>query len=398
MQEIRGLCEQFRTTRLATVQICKPLETEDFGVQTCPDVSPPKWHLAHTTWFFEKFILSKYLPGYKVFHAKFDFLFNSYYQTFGSRMDRDTRSLASRPTVKEVLAYRNYIDEHMFAIADATQLNAVQKAEVASLLTLGIHHEQQHQELMYMDILNIFAKNPLQPVYDRHLSIPITPTGDVAWLYVAAGEYNIGYEGCGFFYDNEQPLHRESLRAYSLADRLVTNGEFQDFIDDGGYHKHEHWLADGWDWIRQNDVRHPLYWQKENSDWQEMTLSGLHPLQPREPVKHVSYYEAAAYAHWKKARLPTEAEREVGQLCGLPMHGNGVLWEWTQSPYMAYPGYTAAPGAIGEYNGKFMCNQIVLRGGCFVTAADHARPTYRNFYYPQQRWMFSGIRLAKNEP
>ncbi len=397
MQEIRGIFLQFEKTRQKTLEICRPLETEDFGVQTCPDVSPPKWHLGHTAWFFEKFILSKFLPAYKTFHPKFDFLFNSYYQTFGKRLDRDTRFLASRPTVKEVLTYRDYVDLHMRKLVDLSSFNVLQKTELAALMTLGIQHEQQHQELLLMDILSIFAQNPFQPVYELFLGAPTAPPGPEKWLFVAAGEYGIGCEGSGFCYDNEQPSHRQILRAFSLSDRLVTNGEYSEFMEDGGYQKHEFWFADGWDWTRQHDIAQPLYWQKENNDWQEMSLSGAHRLQLHEPVRHISYYEASAYANWKKARLLTEFEREVAQLSGLALHGAGALWEWTQSAYAAYPGYAAAPGAIGEYNGKFMCNQMVLRGGCFASATDHVRPTYRNFYYPHQRWMFSGIRLARNE-
>ena len=409
----RSLAKCYHQIRQLTEQLCSPLETEDYGVQTMPDVSPPKWHLGHTAWFFETFLLLPYLKNYELFHPKFGYLFNSYYEAVGNRHPRPQRGLLSRPTVKEVYRYRAYVDQAMH------QLLKEQAGDSAleSLLLLGLHHEQQHQELLLTDLKHILATNPLRPAY--RIDSPYLPTppqtSQERWLDYPGGLYTLGHSGEGFAFDNETPQHPVYLQDYWLAARLVTNGEYLEFMEAGGYRQPEYWLSEGWATLQQRQWRAPLYWEKIEGEWWVMTLSGMHPLNLHEPVCHVSGFEADAFARWSGKRLPTEAEWEVAGT-QVPVQGNflesdhlhpapasgvtrpdqlyGDVWEWTQSAYSPYPGFKPAEGAIGEYNGKFMCNQMVLRGGACVTSSNHIRPTYRNFFPLDARWQFSGIRLA----
>ncbi|WP_324616229.1 ergothioneine biosynthesis protein EgtB [Lusitaniella coriacea] len=403
----------YQQVRQLSEQLCQPLATEDYGIQSMPDVSPPKWHLAHTTWFFETFLLIPYLSGYEVFHPKFGYLFNSYYEAVGERHPRPQRGLLSRPTVKEIYQYRAYVDRAMEILLNEQAGNT----ELEALVILGLHHEQQHQELLLMDIKHIFGCNPLYPVYQSlpEGAVPRPVKQNTSKEY-PGGLYEIGYRGEGFAFDNESPQHRVYLQDYRLDSRLVTNGEYLEFIEAGGYHNPKYWLSEGWATVQTKRWQAPLYWEKIDGVWWVMTLSGLHLLEENEPVCHVSFYEADAYARFRDKRLPTEAEWEVAAL-NLPLKGNfleggslhptpaegtahleqmfGDVWEWTQSAYLPYPGFKAASGAIGEYNGKFMCNQMVLRGGSCVTSESHIRPTYRNFFPPSARWQFSGMRLAR---
>lgn len=413
----RSLDESYRRVRQISQEICQPLATEDYVVQTMPDVSPPKWHLAHTTWFFETFLLVPYLSNYNVFNPRFGYLFNSYYEAVGDRHPRPQRGLLSRPTVDDIYRYRAYVD-------DAMQLLLAEQSgnpEIESLVTLGIHHEQQHQELLFTDIKHILATNPLRPAYRLDLPTQTSAvTAQERWLDYPGGLYPLGYdvESCefDFAFDNESPRHPVYLQDYWLAARLVTNGEYREFIEAGGYQQPDLWLSEGWATIHTQGWQAPLYWEQIGGDWWVMTLGGLRPLNEHEPVCHVSFFEADAFARWRGHRLPTEAEWEVaastqpiqgnfwqqGALHPLPANGQtrpdqlfGDVWEWTQSGYLPYPGFKPASGAIGEYNGKFMCNQMVLRGGSCVTDQEHIRPTYRNFFPPSTRWQFSGIRLAQ---
>jgi ergothioneine biosynthesis protein EgtB len=405
-----GLASRYQQVRQITEKICQPLSTEDYTIQSMPDVSPPKWHLAHTTWFFETFVLLPHLPGYTVFHPQFGYLFNSYYEAVGERHPRHQRGILSRPTVAEVYCYRDRVDRAMIRLLSSTPADS----DLAKLIILGLHHEQQHQELLLTDIKHILALNPLHPVYRDDLATVIgTDNITFQWLEYPGGLYSIGHEGQEFAFDNESPRHQIYLQDYKLANRLVSNGEYLEFIQAGGYQESKYWLAEGWMTIRSQQWRSPLYWEQIDGEWWIMTLGGLKRLDIQAPVCHVSFYEADAYATWKDKRLPTEAEWEVATV-DIPRVGNfldidllhpapvnnthyqffGDVWEWTQSAYLPYPGFQIADGAIGEYNGKFMCNQMVLRGGSCVTSADHIRPTYRNFFPPAARWQFSGIRLA----
>ena len=404
--------DSYKRVRRVSEQICRPLRTEDYVIQTMEEVSPPKWNLAHTSWFFEEFLLIPFLANYQVFHPRYRFLFNSYYEAVGERHPRPRRGLLSRPTVEEVRAYREYVDARMLELIE--NAGERQWAETESLLTLGLHHEQQHQELLLTDLKHILATNPLRPAYHSSSPAPAQPA-TLRWCGFEGGLVRIGCDGSGFSYDNEGPSHQVFLRPFALASRLVTNAEFLEFMEDGGYRGPRHWLSDGWARVQGANWTSPLYWEKADGRWWMMTLSGFRPVAEHEPVCHVSYFEADAYARWRGKRLPLEAEWETAA-ASLPIEGNlldkallhpapadsaaepaqmfGDAWEWTQSPYSAYPGFRTLPGAVGEYNGKFMCNQFVLRGGSCATPADHIRPTYRNFFPPQARWQFTGIRLA----
>jgi ergothioneine biosynthesis protein EgtB len=403
---------QYVAARATTLEICEALETEDFVVQSMPDASPVKWHLAHTTWFFEQFILRTRGHEYRPFQAGFEYLFNSYYQTVGPMHRRPERGLLTRPTVEEVLRYRGHVDTEMQGLLESRPDDAA----LAQLVTLGVHHEQQHQELMLTDLKHLFSLNPLLPAYRARPAAPATPSpAPMRFIAHEGGIGEIGATVGHFCFDNETPRHRVLVEAYALADRLVTNAEYLEFVNDGGYRRPEFWLSDGWTTISQERCSRPLYWSEACDA--EFTLSGLRPLDPAQPVCHLSYYEADAFARWAGARLPTEAEWELAA-AGLPVAGNlyeqdllhpspaprgtaltqmyGDVWEWTQSPYVAYPKYRPLSGALGEYNGKFMCNQLVLRGGSCVTPASHIRASYRNFFYPQARWQFMGVRLARD--
>jgi len=383
----RGLAEFYRDVRSYTERLCEPLEIEDYIPQPIVDVSPPKWNIAHTTWFFEEMVLKKYALDYKVFDERFAFLFNSYYNTVGPRTQRDHRSL-SRPTVKEVVAFRKHVDEHMAGLLDGD----VSK-ELRDLVTLGLNHEQQHQELFLTDLKYTLSLNPLLPAYREgyaveEMSEPVVTGGFVA---IEGGIHEIGHEGDGFCFDNELARHKVYIDDFAIGDRLVTNVEFAEFIEAGGYTDFRLWHSDGWDWVNQNQFASPLYWHKKEDGWWHYTLGGLRKLPPDAPVCHVSYYEAAAFAEWKGMRLPTEFEWEAAS----SKFDWGKRWEWTNSAYLPYPEFKKAAGAVGEYNGKFMINQMVLRGASVVTPEGHSRPSYRNFFNPHLRWQFTGIRLAK---
>jgi ergothioneine biosynthesis protein EgtB len=415
-----ALLGEYRRVRTLSEHLCEPLAVEDYVLQTVVETSPPKWHLAHVSWFFETFLLKPYLPGYRPFHPRFDYLFNSYYeQTDAGYWPRPERGLLSRPTVAEVYQYRRHVDAGMERlIADGAGGNW---PLVAERLAIGLNHEQQHQELLVTDIKFNLAYNPLRPAYRADL--PVAPrTEPVALSFTAldGGLVGIGAGGDGFAYDNETPRHQVLLRPYRLADRLVSNAEYLAFIEDGGYRDPALWLSDGWGRVQSEGWQAPLYWERADGaadgDWLEMTLAGLRSLNPSEPVCHVSYFEAEAFARWAGKRLPTEAEWEQAA-ADRPPAGNfvdqgwlhpraaaggqleqlfGDCWEWTASAYLPYPGYRAAPGALGEYNGKFMSGQMVLRGGSCATSREHARASYRNFFYPHERWQFKGIRLAED--
>lgn len=376
---------RFRSVRSRTEELAAPLSPEDQTVQSMPDASPTKWHLAHTTWFFETFVLRP-LSGYRVFDPRYEYLFNSYYEAVGPRHPRPQRGLITRPGVEEVLAYRRHVTTAM--------LDFLETGGAASeLVELGLHHEQQHQELILMDIKHALSMNPLRPAYrSARLGTPRAPSV-LSWREFEGGLVESGHGGPGFAFDNEGPRHRTWLDAFALALRPVTCGEYLGFIEDGGYRRPEFWLSAGWECVNQRGWEAPLYWEKLDGVWHVFTLSGLERVDPGRPVCHVSAFEAAAYAKWAGKRLPRETEWEIA---AANLEGVGEVWEWTASPYIAYPGYREPAGAIGEYNGKFMANQMVLRGGCSATPAGHVRPTYRNFFPPDARWMFGGIRLAED--
>ncbi len=410
-----ALIARYRAVRAQSERLCAPLEIEDHVIQSAVVASPPKWHLAHVSWFFETFLLKPFLADYRPFRDGYEVLFNSYYQQVGAVWPRAERGLLARPTVAEVRAYRAHVDGAMVRLVEVAGPEAW--AEVAARTELGCHHEQQHQELLLTDIKLNFSINPLDPVY---LAPPPRPPGAApaaGWWSREAGMGEIGHAGDAFAFDNERPRHRLWVDGYRLARHPVTNAEYRAFVADAGYSRPELWLADGWYTVNQEHWEAPLHWRRDGDGWAEFTLGGVQPLDDHAPVTHVSYYEADAYARWAGARLPTEAEWELAA-AGRPLSGNfvdagqlqpvagdagddlvklaGDVWEWTASAYAAYPGYRLPEGAIGEYNGKFMCNQQVLRGGSCATPADHLRVTYRNFFYPHERWQFTGIRLAED--
>jgi ergothioneine biosynthesis protein EgtB len=405
------LKSRLMATRALSTELAAPLSDEDQVVQAMDDASPTKWHLAHTTWFFEAFVLKRFLPGYRVFDESFEYCFNSYYESVGPRHPRPKRGLLTRPSGDEVRAYRTFVDEALGQLFDQDVA-----PEAAGLIELGINHEQQHQELLLTDILALFASEPLKPAY-RQASpgIAVGEATPLDFVPFDGGIFEVGHDGDGFAYDNEGPRHEELIRPFKLASRLVTNAEWIEFIEDGGYEAPTLWLADGWNTVNAQGWQGPLYFEHGDGGCLQMSLMGLRPVDPASPVTHVSYYEADAFARWAGYRLPTEFEWEVaaasmpvegrtlgkGHLRAMPAKSGvglqqmfGDVWEWTGSAYLPYPGFKAAPGAVGEYNGKFMCNQFVLRGGSCVTPEGHVRRTYRNFFYPHQRWQFMGLRLA----
>jgi ergothioneine biosynthesis protein EgtB len=372
--------------RKHTEQICSHLQTEDYVVQPVADVSPPKWHIGHTTWFFETFILKPYFMGYQEYNPEYNYVFNSYYETVGNRVIRTDRGNLSRPTVVEIYRYREYVDNAM-----AKFLCEEPDKDVKDLIILGLNHEEQHQELLYTDIKYILGHNPLFPAYSKDYASPKVIKSSETFLKLKEGIYEIGHKGDGFCFDNELNRHKVYLNDFEISPNLVTNEEYLAFINDNGYHDFRHWHAEGWDWVKTNKIEAPLYWHLIDKEWHHYTFHGLEPLNLKEPVCHISYSEAYAYASWKGLRLPTEFEWEAA----ANQFNWGKSWEWTESSYLPYPGFTKAPGAIGEYNGKFMVNQKVLRGASEVTSPGHSRITYRNFFQTHLRWQFTGIRLAK---
>jgi len=416
--ERQALATRYQQVRQSTEALAAPLAVEDYVIQSMPDCSPTKWHLAHVSWFFETFLLKPSSADYRSLDPQYAYLFNSYYNAAGDKYPRPQRGLISRPTVGEVYQYRRHVDEHVLDLLECAA--AEDLADLAPIVTLGLNHEQQHQELIVTDLKHMLSHNPLHPVYvTRHpnSAAHVAPT---SWSEFAEGVYWIGHEGSGFAFDNEQARHREFIQSFRLASQLVTNGEYMAFIQQGGYQRPEFWLSLGWATVQQLGWQAPLYWEEDDGAWWQYTLSGLRLVDPAEPVTHISYFEADAYARWAGARLPTEAEWEVaaatvpidgnfvesGRFHPQPLNGTassvglaqmfGDVWEWTQSAYSPYPGFRIAPGALGEYNGKFMCNQYVLRGGSCATPRSHIRPTYRNFFPPEARWQFSGVRLARD--
>ncbi|MBX5459870.1 MAG: ergothioneine biosynthesis protein EgtB [Steroidobacteraceae bacterium] len=411
-----SLAARFRRVRATTETLCRPLATDDYSIQSMPDASPAKWHLAHTTWFFEEFVLQHSLAGYEFFDPAYRYLFNSYYEAVGPRHARAERGMLSRPTIEQIWAYRAYVDEEMQSLLDSDAL----LPEMHAVVTLGLHHEQQHQELLLTDIKHLFSRNPLRPAYAAAAAPASRSPAPLAFVEFDGGLVEAGYIGGGFCFDNEQPRHRVFLEPFRIANRLTTNGEYLEFIRAGGYDRPDVWLSDGWAWVQREQCRRPLYWSDSLDE--EFTLAGPRPLDPHAPVCHLSFYEADAFARWAGARLPTEfewehvaaqaplrgcfleagtwhpvaaAEQEEGSRNPAPVRQLfGDVWEWTASAYAPYPGFRPLSGALGEYNGKFMVNQLVLRGGSCATPQSHIRVTYRNFFYPTARWQFSGLRLA----
>ncbi len=378
-----GLSARYAAVRGTTMSIAAPLSAEDCAAQSMPDASPIRWHLAHTAWFFETFVLARATTGYKPFDARFDFLFNSYYDAIGARVARPMRGRMTRPDLAEVLEYRAHVDR---AVARLLERGA------PPALELGLNHEQQHQELMLTDLKHLFSLNPLRPVYRGLASPPVSAAAPWRFVRYEGGLHAIGHGGAGFAFDNEGPRHQVFTQPFELASRPATNGEFLEFVEAGGYQDPRWWLSDGWDWVVAESIRAPEYWSREERGWKVFTLGGERDLAPAEPVAHVSFYEADAFARWAEKRLPTEAEWDDAAPGAL----FGDVWEWTWSPYVAYPGFRPAPGALGEYNGKFMSNRMVLRGGSCASPRPHLRATYRNFFAPTARWQFSGIRLARD--
>lgn len=438
--EAAGLAARFARVRACTERLCDGLAVEDFVVQSMADVSPTKWHLAHTTWFWETFVLTPYAEGYALYDERYPFLFNSYYVQAGERHCRAQRGYLSRPTVEEVFAYRHHVTEAMDRfLAD---FDEAERPEIADVIEVGLHHEQQHQELMVTDLKHVFSVNPLRPAFRERAHLPAEDPGPLDWWSFEAGLHEIGFQNDDestsrerFHFDNERPRHRQFVEAFEIADRLVTCGEYLQFMEDGGYQNTPLWLSLGWATREAEDWTEPFYWEQRDGEWWVFTLDGMRPLDPNEPVTHISYFEADAYARWAGARLPSEFEWEVAARTvwdgegtppgsfvesghfhpapaeppaggdGAPRTADGPFglrqmygeaWQWTHSQYSPYPGYRPLPGALGEYNGKFMANQFVLRGGSVATSRSHIRPTYRNFFPPEATWQFTGIRLAKS--
>jgi len=388
----RALSDAYREIRDETERRAAPLSAEDQLVQSMPDASPAKWHRAHTTWFFEQFVLGQHVPGYKVFHPDYAFLFNSYYVSAGPRHARAQRGHLTRPGVEAVTAYRQYVDAQMLAFLASAGEDKLR--EIAPLMEVGFNHEQQHQELMHTDILHAFAQNPIPPAYDESWSFPATHTDGDAWFTLNEGIHTIGHQGDSFHFDNEKPPHRVLVGPVKIARHLVTNREWLAFMNDDGYRTATLWLMDGFATVEREAWEAPGHWRKIDDQWHIMTLAGLKPVDLDTPVCHVSYYEADAFARWCGKHLPTEMEWEVTARAGQLDDAYGIVWQWTRSSYAPYPGYRAIPGALGEYNGKFMVNQYVLRGSSVATPEGHARVSYRNFFYPHHRWQFTGLRLA----
>ena len=407
------LLQRFERVRSDSERFCEPLELEDYSLQAMPETSPPKWHLAHTSWFFETFVLKPYVDGYQAWHPDFEVLFNSYYNGIGAQHPRPERGLLSRPLLAEVLEYRAHVNDQVGQLLDGGDHPEIKR--IVELVELGTHHEQQHQELFFTDIKYSLSRNPLYPAYRDEALEPSEAPGELAWIEHPGGEVRVGHSGDGFCFDNELPSHSVLLQPFALADRLVTNGEFLSFLQAGAYEDPQLWLADGWNTVCEQGWQSPLYWVQREGEWYEYTLYGLQALDLNRPAVHISGYEADAYARWAQARLPTEFEWESvaanfagqGQFieaddlhpAGPVTEGDpqlhGCVWEWTSSAYAPYPGYQPATGSVGEYNGKFMANQWVLRGGSCVTSRAQLRNSYRNFFYPPDRWQFSGMRLAK---
>lgn len=412
------LLDKFNTVRSQTERLVAPLAPEDTVVQPIVDVSPPKWHIAHTTWFFEEFVLAPHMEGFDRFHPKYAFLFNSYYEGAGERVQRVYRGNMTRPTVAEILDYRAYVDG---AMGEFLKKGQDLTPEILAMIELGLHHEQQHQELLMYDIKYILGHNPLFPEYRKGLRPGLQAPADLseAWLEVGEGIYAVGHDGQGFHWDNETSKHSVFLESYRIQDRLITHGEFLEFVEAGGYTDYRPWLEEGWRWVTSNEIDRPFYWFQVEGEWMHVTLEGLQPIDWDLPMTHINFYEADAYARWKGKRLPTEFEWEVA--CGIyspeiPDTANfveqeqfgpsrrkgkdyqfyGDVWEWTSSAYLPYPRYQAPEGTVGEYNGKFMVNQKVLRGGSCATPRDHIRLTYRNFFHPHLQWLFNGFRLAEH--
>jgi len=423
---VNKLINDFVAVRHRSVQICASLETEDYCPQPNPEVSPPKWHLGHTTWFFENLILNDFIDNYTAVEEQYFFIFNSYYETFGDRLNKDSRSVLSRPTVRQVMGYRNQVDTRVLEFFSNAQLSGADLARAAELLEVGIHHEQQHQELLLMDIKFIFSKNLIPAEYFiekladsfQFESAPSPSREKSEFISVPGGLIEVGYHGDSFSYDHENPRHKFYLEDFKLKDACVTNGEFLEFIGDGGYQNFKLWLSDGWEWLQREGVGSPLYWREHDDEWQEYHLGlAWQTLDLNLPVSHVSFYESSAFANWRGARLPNEHEWEhasntmqasVRDECFFEGHRlrpiitsesfqdlHGSLWEWTASAFAPYPGYQVPEGALAEYNSKFMSNQMVLKGGSYGTPLSHYRNSYRNFFLPNQRWQFSGIRLAR---
>ncbi|WP_115808402.1 ergothioneine biosynthesis protein EgtB [Winogradskyella pacifica] len=377
--------ERFLDVRHQTELICKSLQAEDVSIQPAEFVSPPKWHLAHTTWFFEQFVLTEYQPNYKVFNDDFAYYFNSYYNNVGKRVMRAERGLMTRPTLQEVLEYRAYVNAQLSEF-----ISKGVSEDISNIIEIGLQHEQQHQELLIYDIKYIFGNQPSFPVLDYKIQLQ-AENEPQKFLQIKEGVYEIGHNIEGFCFDNELGRHKVYLHDFEISNQLVTNSEYIAFIDAGGYEDFNYWHAEGWDFVQNNDLKAPLYWHKVDGKWMQYTLNGFVEVNGDLPVTHITFYEAFAFAQWKGMRLPTEFEWEVAS----PKFNYGQLWEWTNSAYLPYPNYTKVDGALGEYNGKFMVNQMVLRGGSVATSKNHCRPTYRNFFQPDMRWLFSGIRLAK---